>query len=142
MRGPEREGARSTGQRAGIAIPIFYKLMVSMLFVAMMPVLLLGIVSAGGAASLFSTLGVQMSILLVTLITLTVIVMWSFFLATHITRPIMMLSDIAQRMSTGDMRKTEIPVASNDEIGELATAFNQMANTYRILDTLSRDDSR
>ncbi len=142
MRGPESEGTRSTGRRPGIAIPIFYKLMVSMLFVAMMPVLLLGIVSAGGATSLFSTLGVQMSILIVTLITLTVIVMWSFFLATHITRPIMMLSDIAQRMSLGDMRNTEIPVASNDEIGELATAFNQMANTYRILDTLSREDSR
>jgi HAMP domain-containing protein len=30
---------------------------------------------------------------------------------------------------------------SNDEIGELQTAFNRMINTYKILDTLSKEDN-
>ncbi|MCX6694304.1 MAG: HAMP domain-containing protein [Methanomicrobiales archaeon] len=141
MRAPDGREATSQGSKRGIQIPIFYKLMVSMLFVAMMPIILLGIVSTGGAESAISTYGLQVSILIITLVTLTVIVMWSFFLASHITRPIVQLSDLAQRMSTGDMRQTEIPVTSNDEIGELAIAFSKMVNTYQILDTLSREDS-
>lgn len=129
--------------RAGFVfqIPIFYKLMISMLFVATIPMILLGIVSMGGTASIIAGIGLTNSIFIITLITLSVVVMWSFFLASSITTPIVRLSQIATGMSKGDLVNPEIELLSNDEIGELQTAFNRMINTYRILDTLAKEDS-
>ena len=124
-----------------IQIPIFFKLMISMLFVATIPIFLLGIVSMGGTASIIASLGLQTSIILLTIITLAIVLMWSFFLASSITSPIVRLSNIAQNMSQGEIKTAEIDVMSNDEIGELVTAFNKLINTYRILDTLAKDDT-
>jgi HAMP domain-containing protein len=122
-------------------IPIFYKLMVSMLFVATIPMILLGIVSMGGTTSIIANIGLSNSIFVITLVTLSVVVMWSFFLASSITNPIVRLSKIATSMSTGELKNPEIELLSNDEIGELQTAFNRMINTYKILDTLSKEDN-
>jgi signal transduction histidine kinase len=122
-------------------IPIFYKLMVSMLFVATIPILLLGIVSMGDTTSIIHNIGLTNSIFIITLITLSVVVMWSFFLANSITTPIVKLSKIATSMSTGELKNPEIELLSNDEIGELQTAFNRMINTYKILDTLAKEDN-
>ena len=124
-----------------IPIPIFYKLMVSMLFVATIPMILLGIVMMGEQNSIISNIGLTNSIFIITLITLSVVVMWSFFLASSITNPIVRLSKLATSMSTGDLKNPEIELLSNDEIGELQTAFNRMVNTYKILDTLSKEDN-
>jgi signal transduction histidine kinase len=124
-----------------LPIPIFYKLMVSMLFVATIPMILLGIVMMGEQNSIISNIGLTNSIFIITLITLSVVVMWSFFLASSITNPIVKLSKIATSMSTGELKDPEIELLSNDEIGELQTAFNRMVNTYKILDTLSKEDS-
>jgi len=123
-----------------IQIPIFFKLMISMLFVATIPIFLLGIVSMGGTASITAILGLQTTIILLTVITLAIVLMWSFFLASSITSPIVKLSNIAQNMSQGEIETAEIDVMSNDEIGELVTSFNKLINTYRILDTLAKDD--
>ena len=122
-----------------IQIPIFYKLMVSMLFVSMIPIILLGMVSMGGTESIVASLGLTTSIFVLTLVTLSVIVMWSFFLASSITNPIVKLSEIATSMSTGELKNPEIELLSNDEIGELQVAFNRMINTYKILDTLAKE---
>jgi len=122
-------------------IPIFYKLMVSMLFVATIPMILLGIVSMGGTTSIIANIGLANSIFIITLVTLSVVVMWSFFLASSITNPIVKLSKIATSMSTGELKNPEIELLSNDEIGELQTAFNRMINTYKILDTLAKEDN-
>jgi len=124
-----------------LPIPIFYKLMVSMMFVATIPMILLGIVSMGGTTSIIANIGLSNSIFIITLVTLSVVVMWSFFLASSITNPIVRLSKIATNMSTGDLKNPEIELLSNDEIGELQTAFNRMINTYKILDTLSKEDN-
>src|SRR5674476_1115109 len=124
-----------------LQIPIFYKLMVSMLFVSMIPMLLLGIVSMGGTDSIVTSIGLTPSIFVLTLVTLSVVVMWSFFLASSITSPIVKLSEIATSMSTGQLKNPEIELLSNDEIGELQTAFNRMINTYKILDTLSKEEN-
>jgi HAMP domain-containing protein len=124
-----------------LPIPIFYKLMVSMLFVATIPMILLGIVSLGGTTSIIANVGLANSIFIITLMTLSIVVMWSFFLASSITNPIVRLSKIATSMSTGELKNPEIELLSNDEIGELQTAFNRMINTYKILDTLSREES-
>ncbi|HOI12355.1 MAG TPA: HAMP domain-containing protein [Methanoculleus sp.] len=124
-----------------IQIPIFYKLMASMLTVAVIPVFLLGIVSAGDTGSVIATLGLQNSIIIMTLLTLSVILMWSFYLAKSITTPIEQLASVATSVSQGDLTNAEITVTSNDEIGELAVAFNRLINSYRILDTLAKDDA-
>jgi signal transduction histidine kinase len=124
-----------------IQIPIFFKLMISMLFVATIPIFLLGIVSMGGTASITASLGLQTTIILLTVVTLAIVLMWSFFLASSITSPIVKLSTIAQHMSQGEIKTAEIDVMSNDEIGELVTSFNKLINTYRILDTLAKDDT-
>ena len=121
-------------------IPIFYKLMVSMLFVATIPMILLGIVIMGDN-SIINNIGLANSIFIITLVTLSVVVMWSFFLASSITNPIVKLSKIATSMSTGELKNPEIELLSNDEIGELQTAFNRMINTYKILDTLAKEDN-
>jgi nitrogen fixation/metabolism regulation signal transduction histidine kinase len=115
--------------------------MVSMLFVSMLPILLLGIVSMGETQSLIASIGLPTMIFIITLITLAIIMMWSFFLASHITKPIIQLSEIATNMSKGELKSSEIQFMSNDEIGELVTAFNKMINTYRILDTLAKEET-
>jgi nitrogen fixation/metabolism regulation signal transduction histidine kinase len=103
--------------------------------------ILLGIVMMGEQNSIISNIGLTNSIFIITLITLSVVVMWSFFLASSITNPIVRLSKLATSMSTGDLKNPEIELLSNDEIGELQTAFNRMVNTYKILDTLSKEDN-
>jgi len=137
------KGTDSTPAPSGLnlPIPIFYKLMVSMLFVATIPMLLLGIVMMGGPSSIITNIGLAPSIFIITLITLSVVFMWSFFISHSITTPIVRLSKIATSMSTGDLMNPEIEILSNDEIGELQVAFNRMVNTYKILDTLSKEDT-
>ena len=124
-----------------IQIPIFYKLMVSMLFVAIIPIVLLGMISTGDTESVIATLGLQNSIFILTLVTLVLVMMWSFYLSKSITTPIEQLAKVATSVSQGDLRQTEITVTSNDEIGELAIAFSRLINSYRLLDTLAKDDA-
>ena len=137
----KRQETKAPPRGISFQIPIFYKLMVSMLFVATIPMILLGIVNSGDKASIIANIGLQNTIFIITLITLSVVVMWSFFLANSITNPIVKLSKIATSMSTGELKNPEIELLSNDEIGELQTAFNRMINTYKILDTLSKEDN-
>jgi serine phosphatase RsbU (regulator of sigma subunit) len=47
-------------------------------------------------------------------------------LSSRLTRPLSTLSDGVRRIAHGDY-STRVPVGSNDEIGKLARAFNQMA---------------
>jgi methyl-accepting chemotaxis protein len=141
MSAMKREEQKPAPAGFSFQIPIFYKLMVSMLFVATIPMILLGIVSMGGTTSIIANIGLANSIFIITLITLSVVVMWSFFLASSITNPIVKLSKIATSMSTGELKNPEIELLSNDEIGELQTAFNRMINTYKILDTLAKEDN-
>jgi HAMP domain-containing protein len=140
MSAMKRPDSRSV-QGFSFQIPIFYKLMVSMLFIATIPMLLLGIVSMGDTTSIRSIIGLQSTIFVITLITLSVVIMWSFFLASSITNPIVRLAKIATSMSTGELKNPEIELLSNDEIGELQMAFNRMINTYKILDTLAKEDN-
>ena len=82
-----------------------------MLFVATIPIILLEIVYMGGTASIVENIGLTGSILIITLITLSVVIMWSFFLASSITNPIVKLSKIATSMSTGESKNPEIEAA-------------------------------
>lgn len=134
----DKEQKNRAKKKQSLQIPIFFKVLVSMMFVSTIPIILLGLVSFGGTQSITTSIGSQNSIFLITIITLTIILMWSLFLANSITRPIVELSKVATRMSMGELIEEPVILHSNDEIGELADAFNRMAETYRILDKLSR----
>jgi methyl-accepting chemotaxis protein len=123
-----------------LQIPIFYKLFVSMLFVAVIPIALIGIMAAGDTGGIVASIGLPATIFLLTLVTLSIVVMWSFFLASSITSPITQLSEVARSVSMGDLKNSEVHVMTNDEIGDLASSFNRMINSYKILDALSRED--
>ncbi len=126
-----------TGER--IQIPIFYKMMVSMLFVAVIPILLLSIVAVGGIQAVIAAFGLVRTIVLITLITIIGILIVSYYLSLLIARPIVQLSQVANDLSRGVINEPDLPVTRNDEIGNLSRAFQKMMNTYRLLDTLAQD---
>jgi two-component system, OmpR family, sensor histidine kinase ResE len=51
---------------------------------------------------------------------------FAFFLSTKITKPLLHMKKAADLITEGDYQ-AKVPVASSDEIGELAKAFNHMA---------------
>jgi HAMP domain-containing protein len=113
--------------------------MVSMLFVSVIPILLLGIVSVGGVRDVIVALGIGGTIVLITSITVFGILVCSYYLSFLIARPIVLLSQVADELSRGVISGSELPLARNDEIGNLSRAFSKMVNTYRLLDVLAQD---
>ncbi|MER2089898.1 MAG: ATP-binding protein [Sporosarcina sp.] len=55
---------------------------------------------------------------------------FAFFLSTRITLPLRSLKQAAFDLSKGNF-DTRLPVSQNDEIGQLATAFNQMGRQLK-----------
>jgi len=78
-------------------------------------------VSAGNVAkrAIWSTVLVAASALIVAL-------MFSLFLAERIVRPIRHFMEASRRISSGDYA-VQVPVETGDELGRLASEFNQMA---------------
>ncbi len=76
--------------------------------------------------------------LLFMLISFVVAVMSGIYLSKKITKPIIDLRDATRRISKGDLN-TQIGIRSNNEIGELATSFNQMVENLNRT-TVSRDE--
>ena len=56
----------------------------------------------------------------------------AFFLSRSIVRPIVQLSDAAEKVSMGDLA-VNVEVKSNDEIGDLADSFGRMVTAYRFM---------
>lgn len=64
---------------------------------------------------------------------------FAFFLSTRITSPLRKMKEAAFLVSKGEF-DTKVPFLSNDEIGELAIAFNQMAKRLKInMNVLSQE---
>ena len=59
------------------------------------------------------------------LITAVIVAAVAFFLARKITQPILNMSEAARRLAIGDVNQT-IEVKSNDELGVMASAFQEM----------------
>ncbi|MBN1114072.1 MAG: sensor histidine kinase [Oligoflexia bacterium] len=57
-------------------------------------------------------------------------ILFGIWFSKSVTRPIISLCDVVQRVGTGD-RSVEIPVETDDEIGKLAASFNQMVSDLR-----------
>ncbi|BBH22955.1 chemotaxis protein [Paenibacillus baekrokdamisoli] len=53
--------------------------------------------------------------------------------ALHISRPVIRISNQAERMAEGDLTGSEIIVSNKDEIGQLAASFNRLSSNLREL---------
>lgn len=60
-----------------------------------------------------------------------------YIMTYRMTRPLKMMSTAARAMAKGDFSK-RIPVTDDDEIGELAVAFNQMTNSLAQLEGMRK----
>jgi len=70
------------------------------------------------------------TVLIVGSITLLCVVVGALLVARSISRPIVSLTRVVRFMSGGDLQQ-EVPVVTNDEIGELSRAFNKMTADLR-----------
>ncbi len=64
-------------------------------------------------------------------------VILSLFYSRKMTDPIKRLTIAAKNISEGNI-KSRVPVRGNDEIGDLSSAFNMMANNLEVQETLRR----
>jgi len=55
---------------------------------------------------------------------------FAFFMSTRITAPLRSMREAAQQLAKGKFN-TKVPILTNDEIGELGIAFNQMARQLK-----------
>lgn len=60
-----------------------------------------------------------------------------YAMTLRLTKPLRLMSEAARSMARGDFSK-RIPVESDDEIGELSIAFNQMTNSLVQLESMRR----
>ena len=63
----------------------------------------------------------------------------AFFVSTMITRPIKLLTNVANKISWGDI-DVSINIGSKDEIGDLARSFNRMKNAFKIMVVLNKNE--
>ena len=76
------------------------------------------------------------TVLIVGSITLLFVVVGALIVARSISKPIISLTRVVRLISGGDL-KQEVPVGTNDEIGELSRAFNKMtADLRQIYETI------
>ncbi len=64
---------------------------------------------------------------------------FAFFLSTRITYPLRKMREVAQELARGKF-ESKVPIMSNDEIGELGIAFNQMGKQLKFhINALSQE---
>lgn len=64
----------------------------------------------------------------------------SFIVAKKITDPVKNLTDVANKVSKGDMTE-KVEVSSSDEIGDLAESFKRMINAFKVMEAMSKEES-
>ncbi len=103
-----------------------------------------GYLLIGGQQTAYSALeqeyltAVNRAIALAGLVAVLAAVGLSLFLSRRLTAPLGAMTIAAQAMAQGDLRQ-QVPVRSQDEVGQLATAFNQMAGALAQAETLRRN---
>lgn len=72
-----------------------------------------------------------------TLAALGLAIMLSFLLLKRVLGPLMQMIDITKKIAQGDY-SAKVPVRSQDEVGQLARAFNQMADSLKKVEQLRK----
>lgn len=70
-------------------------------------------------------------IMILTLFTIVISILLSLAISRMISKPIVILSQVADKISQGDLTIEGIYIKNNDEVGELAKSFNEMLNNLR-----------
>jgi methyl-accepting chemotaxis protein len=84
-----------------------------------------------GEKTVLLTLGVIMATFVLALF-----IAW--FIARQLTRPIRRLTEIADKVSLGNLEH-DITIDSDDEIGDLSESFRRMINAFKMMDAMSRE---
>ncbi len=74
-------------------------------------------------------LQINQGLLLAGLIVAALVILFSFFFARRLTRPLAALTEAAEQVKQGKYTQRVKPTGSQDELGQLALAFNAMADT-------------
>ena len=85
-----------------------------------------------------NTQSVITMVLVVLVVAFVVVLIVAFLLSRSITRPIVQLSDAAEKVSMGEL-DVNVTIKSNDEIGDLADSFSRMVTAVKYL---SQDDEK
>jgi two-component system sensor histidine kinase MtrB len=72
----------------------------------------------------------RLRLLIGSLSALVIVLLVSFFAARNLLRPILLLSEGAQRLSRGEA-DVSLPVAGSDELADLTRTFNDMSAKVR-----------
>ncbi len=72
-----------------------------------------------------------------TLFTLLIVIIFVLWMSYGMVRPLRQMSSAAKKFAVGDF-STRVPVRSDDELGELATAFNYMADSLSASESMRR----
>ena len=76
---------------------------------------------------------IYMNIIIVVIAIILFVVLLSFILNKRVIKPLQDLLQMANRIADGDLRLTENQTLSNDEIGNLSKAMQEMANKIKII---------
>jgi len=104
----------------------------------------MGYLLIGGQQTAYSALeqeyltAVNQAIALAGLVAVLAAVGLSLFFSRRLSAPLGAMTKAAQAMAQGDLRQ-QVPVRSQDEVGQLATAFNQMAGALAQAESLRRN---
>jgi HAMP domain-containing protein len=79
------------------------------------------------------------TILMITLISMIIVIAIAFVFATSISRPIIRLTEIADKVSMGKLDE-EIDIHTHDEINDLAVSFTRMINAFKIMVSLQETE--
>lgn len=70
-------------------------------------------------------------------LTLLIVLIFVFWMSYSMVKPLRQMSNAAKKFAVGDF-STRVTVSTNDEIGELATAFNDMADSLSASESMRR----
>jgi nitrogen fixation/metabolism regulation signal transduction histidine kinase len=78
------------------------------------------------------------SILLLSLIMTLLAIIATFIVAKSIIKPIVLLKDVADKISMGDLQQ-KVAINSDDEISELGKSFQRMINAFKMSQAMSQE---
>jgi HAMP domain-containing protein len=64
----------------------------------------------------------------------------ALILARSIVRPVRQLTEIADKVSMGDLQQ-QVAVSASGEIGDLASSFSRMVNAFKVMDAMLSEDA-
>ena len=82
--------------------------------------------------------GIMFACVMISVFVILVVVMTGLYFVKSICVPLVQISATAKKLATGDFSE-RIPVKTNDEIGQLSTSFNEMANELENSEQIKND---